>query len=1089
MGLNLRGGVRFCGVFALLSAGVFLLAWLSGHPDALAFASSRMKTNPALCLVACAGALLTPPKGRASLVTPLLAGAAGVLAMLTLLQYVADVNLGIDEFLARDVARVGTPNASIPNRMAPNTAAAIAALGAGLIGQRQDREVFGRAGRLLLAVALTASSAALVGYVYDATILFRPASLVRMSPYTATVLVFLSVGALLERPDRGLVGRLSGDRTGARWARRLLPATVVLPLVLGWLYLAGQRRALFDAASGTALLVLSIVVVMGTLVVILGRSLDTVDQNRRIVQEDLERASELTAALARTMTVDDVADTVVHFAIPALRAHAGGVLLVENGKLSLASSRGYPKVALGATFDLDDDLPAPHAVRTREAVFLSSAEAWKRQFPRGPTPSKQHRSWAALPLEGRERVLGAIVLSYERPVVFDAAKRARLSRLAWQCAQALDRALLFDSEREALRNTAAAHAALGEAEERLRLSLQAGGAGTFDWHAAGDVLECDPRCLEVLGLPDAPPITLERWQAVVHPDDRERVAATVRAALRGEHDGAMELEYQTTSHRWIHATGQVHLDAAGQARRFVGTVTDVTDARRIQRELNAAGERLRAALAAAAIGTYCWELTDDRVETDDGARAIWAMTEAEGSTLADYVRRVHPEDLPAWSAALEASRTDGADFELRYRIVAPDGSIRWVLDEGRVTRDATGRPQLTRAVVDLTAEHEAREAAESANRAKDAFLAMLGHELRNPLAPILTSLELMRSSGDSAFGRERAIIERQAQHMVRLVDDLLDVSRITRGKVELRKERTELAAVVGGALETVSPLVTERMHRVEVDVPSNLTIDGDPGRLKQVVANLLTNACRYTEPGGKIRIEGRRASETLRLTVSDDGAGIPRELLPHVFDTFVQGRRTIERSQGGLGIGLAIARTLVEMHGGTIEARSEGTGKGTEILVTLPFADAPFVAPPAVASTPAVTSAKTSRVLLVDDNRDACELLAMALTGAGHAVEVAFDGSEALSRADTFRPEVVFLDIGLPEVDGYEVARRLRQTEWGSSVTLIAMTGYGQKSDKEQAVLAGFDRHLVKPVGLDVVLEAARGGGRAALDVQHPPQA
>jgi len=363
-----------------------------------------------------------------------------------------------------------------------------------------------------------------------------------------------------------------------------------------------------------------------------------------------------------------------------------------------------------------------------------------------------------------------------------------------------------------------------------------------------------------------------------------------------------------------------------------------------------------------------------------------------------------------------------------------------------------------------------RDAAESANRAKDEFLAILGHELRNPLSPILTALQLMKmKQGDSE--REREVIERQVKHLTRLVDDLLDVSRIAKGKVDLKRDVVELSEVLEKALEHAGPLIEERSHRLRVDVPGEgLPVDGDPIRLTQIASNLVTNAAKYTEPGGEITITGAREGEDVVVRVRDTGIGIASEMLPHVFDLFVQERQGSDRARGGLGLGLTIVRSLVERHGGSVAVHSEGPGKGSEFIVRLPMATGPEKA--FVARAPSQTQVETAtprRILVVDDNVDAAQMLAVALSGMGHRTQIAYDGPSAIEAARRFSPDLALLDIGLPVMDGYELAARLRTLPGLASVRLIALSGYGQESDRARSRAAGFDGHLVKPVELDAL--------------------
>jgi signal transduction histidine kinase/ActR/RegA family two-component response regulator len=367
------------------------------------------------------------------------------------------------------------------------------------------------------------------------------------------------------------------------------------------------------------------------------------------------------------------------------------------------------------------------------------------------------------------------------------------------------------------------------------------------------------------------------------------------------------------------------------------------------------------------------------------------------------------------------------------------------------------------------------ERAESANRAKDEFLAMLGHELRNPLSPILTAVQLMRLRADAVLVKERTIIERQVNHMVRLVDDLLDVSRIAQGRVELRVAPVEMATVVADAVEMVSPLLEERSHRLQTSVPPNgLVVNADAGRIAQVVANLLTNAAKYTPAHGVIRITARRNGRIVELSVADDGIGIEPALLPHVFELFVQGRQASDRPHGGLGLGLSIAKNLVEMHGGSLRAKSEGVGRGS--VFTLELDLLPRKARDVSSSSFELPLARVvRRILVVDDNRDAADVLADYLQAAGHVTRVAYDGVSALEVAPEFRPEVALLDLGLPVMDGHELARRLVSLLAEAPPKLVAITGYGDHVDRRRSTASGFHHHLVKPVVLDELTELVDG--------------
>jgi signal transduction histidine kinase/ActR/RegA family two-component response regulator len=452
-----------------------------------------------------------------------------------------------------------------------------------------------------------------------------------------------------------------------------------------------------------------------------------------------------------------------------------------------------------------------------------------------------------------------------------------------------------------------------------------------------------------------------------------------------------------------------------------------------------------------------------------------------------------------WSAAEGAQRQP--DGELTAPFIGADGAELGVIQlSGKnhgtfAERDTAILLQLTRmaaliieqrgaAAAERLAIQEAevaRAEAEAASGAKDEFLAMLGHELRNPLAPIQTALQLMRLRGDAGAEHERTVIERQVRHLTRLVDDLLDVSRIAQGKVALKRERLNVAEVVAKGIEMASPLIEQRRHTLDVHVPrTGLHVDGDSLRLAQVVSNLLTNAAKYMEPGGVITLRATASEASVILSVRDTGIGIDPTMLPRIFDLFVQGRQSIARSEGGLGLGLTIVRNLMAMHGGTVSVRSDGVGRGTEVLITLPIAPAEETAlatgARGAAGTAAVPS-KAVRVLVVDDNDDAANMLVELLTYEGFDVRTAHDGPSAIRVCSEFKPAIALLDIGLPVMDGYELAARLRELPGVGPLHLVAVTGYGQETDRQRSTAAGFHEHLVKPIDLDVlvqVLQTAR---------------
>ncbi len=372
----------------------------------------------------------------------------------------------------------------------------------------------------------------------------------------------------------------------------------------------------------------------------------------------------------------------------------------------------------------------------------------------------------------------------------------------------------------------------------------------------------------------------------------------------------------------------------------------------------------------------------------------------------------------------------------------------------------------------------AEEALKAADQRKDEFLATLAHELRNPLAPIRNGLQIMRMTADpETITRARAMMERQLQQMVRLVDDLLDVSRITTGKLVLRKARVPLREALANAIDAVRPLIDAKRHTLSVDFPeSNVELDADATRLSQIFSNILNNAVKYMEPGGAIRVVVRLANGAVEIRIADTGIGIAADKLPTIFEMFTQIDASLERTDGGLGVGLALSKRLIEMHRGTISARSDGLGHGSEFIVRLPVAVAPAQVVAAESRQHAL-SQSPKRVLLVDDNRDFAISLAALLQLEGHDVRTAFEAVSAEAIADDFRPAIAFLDLGMPHVNGFELARRLRGKPWMNGTMLVAVTGWGKEKDRELSRDAGFDLHLVKPVEPHEILDAIRKAG------------
>jgi signal transduction histidine kinase len=499
------------------------------------------------------------------------------------------------------------------------------------------------------------------------------------------------------------------------------------------------------------------------------------------------------------------------------------------------------------------------------------------------------------------------------------------------------------------------------------------------------------------------------------------------------------------------------------------------------RRLEVGEKRLRLALEAGRMRV--WELDIETGEvrwSTNPANSQGAPGPKAPPNLDAFLSLVHPDDRTLVSRTIAGAVDDETEYEVEFRFLWPDRSLHWTTAKGTVVRDHLGRPlRLIGVSTDVTERRRLEEelkarAAElaEADRRKDEFLAMLAHELRNPLAALTTALHLL---AQKAGGGDRFLemAGRQVKQLVRLVEDLLDVSRITQGRITLRREIVDLADVVARAIETVPQLAEPRAHALSVSLPAEpIRLEGDPARLAQVFANLLGNAAKYTPAGGSIRLTADRVGHDVLVRVADTGAGLAPELRAHIFDLFVQADTSLDRARGGLGIGLTVVRHLVELHGGQVEARSPGVGRGSEFLVCLPTRRAPLARNDGAPSgAEGAVSGRSLKVLVVEDNQDTAESLAMILQTWGHEARVALDGLTALDVAQRYRPDVVLSDVGLPHMDGYALARRLRERmEFGRPV-LIALSGYGRDEDRRLAREAGFHHHLVKPPNLEKLSE------------------
>ena len=668
--------------------------------------------------------------------------------------------------------------------------------------------------------------------------------------------------------------------------------------------------------------------------------------------------------------------------------------------------------------------------------------------------------YAGFPLLSAGRLIGTIGFASARAEPFKADELELIQLIANLMAAALERERLSERVRTS--------------EARFRQVFQYAGTGIATADLQGRFLSANPAFCRLLGYSlDA--LRGVELSSLTHPDDRAQCAVVLRRILEENGAGSeIECRYlrQNGSVVWAHKVVTVLRDEAGQATSVVMLVTDVTQRKLADIALCESEERFHA--VADRIPQLAW-MADSR------GNVGWlneGWLDYTGTTLAENLHAgwkavLHPDYVEAVDGKLALALKRGEDWEDTFPLRAKDGHYRWFLSRMSAVRNEAGRVlHYFGTNTDITERVELEETvrqhsfilAEEARR-KDEFLATLAHELRNPLAPVRNAVQVLKIKDQTARKVQWAseVIERQMQQMTRLIDDLMDISRINRGRIELKRETMDLAAAVQCAVETIGPLADECGHTMTLALPQQACfVDADPMRITQVFFNLLNNAVKYTECG-RIDVQLRSEGGDALVFVRDNGIGLCADRLHDIFGMFSQVESALHRSRGGLGIGLSLVKRLVELHGGHVEARSEGPGRGSEFVVRLPMVagpDAGDVAP----AIDAVQAGSGLRILVVDDNRDTADSLSTLLELMGNTVRSAYDGKAALTAAADFHPEVVVSDIGMPGMNGYELCRRLRQEPWGQAITIIATSGWGQPEDRRKTVEAGFDQHLVKPV-------------------------
>jgi PAS domain S-box-containing protein len=771
----------------------------------------------------------------------------------------------------------------------------------------------------------------------------------------------------------------------------------------------------------------------------------------------LSRLNAASSRLWRTRGLDQGLQAMLDATLDLLDADMGNIQLLQDERLHIAVQKGFGPDFLDFFREVssEDDSACGRALRCGERTLIEDVEADPLFAPLRPIArAAGYRAVVSTPIPGRAGTpLGMISAYFRIPHRPTQPALRRLDLYARQAADFIERCRT--------------ETALRESEERFRALTVASADGVYrmspDW---SEVLYLRGR--EFIADTETPSRGwLDRY---IPPQDQPHVCAAIQEAIRTKRPYGLEHRVlrMDGSLGWTLSRAIPMLDASGEIREWLGTARDITERKQAEEALRESESQYRQLVQGANSAIVRWRPDGTITLFNEYAQRFfgWPAEEVIGRHIDILV-----PDIDSTGADLKRLVEDIVRHPERYvnnvnENVCRDGRRVWMMWTNNVIRDASGRvTELLGIGNDITAQKRAEANLREANRRKDAFLATLAHELRNPLMPIRTSIHLLQVLRGDAAACEKPleIMDRQLTHLVRLVDDLLDVSRISRGKIALRKERLELAGIVDAALEMSQSGLGRGNRCLTVEVPPEpLAVEGDRVRLVQVVANLLNNAAKFTDPGGHIALRVLPQGERVEVQVQDDGRGIPGEWLNGIFDMFAQAE---PGRGGGLGIGLTLVRSLVALHGGSVSAHSDGPGRGATFTVALPLYRGVPAQP--VADAPAQTAAMPRRrVLVVDDNRDVAESLGLLLTTLNAEVRVAHDGEKALQLCEDWSPTHVLMDLGMPGMDGYEAARRLRANHPERRLRLVAVSGWGGEEYRQQSADAGFDQHLVKPVGL-----------------------
>ncbi len=999
-----------CGAFAIVIGVVTLIGWFADI-EALAdlFRTGiSMMPNTAVCSIAAGLALVLLALGRTN-AAAIFGAIAGIVGLATLVQHLSGLNFGIDMVL-REWGQKAT---LAPGRMGPPAATCYSLLGLALLVMTRGvlaRSVAVACGLIVIGI----SALSIVGYAFGADSLYSVPQLTAIAIQTAIALLALGLGVVASVRESEPLQTLSENSAAGMLVRRVLPYLIVTPLALGWLRVQGENAGWYDGAFGTAILSLILIALFAGL---LWRAASIIRSYEAPLRESRERLEGVLGSISdRFQTVDRRWRLTYHNA--AMRRALAEVGIDADSVLGKNLFDAFPELNNAA---FAPRLRVAMDQRT-EAAFEIGYESGRRWFAvrAFPTPDG-----------------GLAIVSH------DITARKHEGELA----------AVHERELRLITDHAPVLIAYCDADARYKF-VNKPYAERFGL-TPGDII--GKRIPEVVG---------------------EAAYATfsdhVSEALAGKALGfETEIPYQSGGPRHMHAAYVPERDAGGNVIGLVAAMVDITDRKRAELALRnqleltqAITDNSAAALFMIDAQGYCTFMNPA------GQRMLgWSFQEIRQKPLHEMIHHHHPDGRPYPIYDCPIERALPGKFGMREHedmFIRRGGEFFPVLvGAAPILVAESAAASMVIEVRDVTERRAAeREIAQTARR-KDVFLATLAHELRNPLAPIRNMLEIMgRQDVDATMlGRAREIMNRQLNQLVRLIDDLLDVTRISQGKIELRLENITLASVIEQSAETVATAVKQSNQQLTVTLPSHpIYLKADFVRLTQVFANLLHNACKFgmNAGEGRIALSAAQGAGEIVIRVTDNGVGIPGDMLTQIFEPFTQVDNSLERSQAGLGIGLALVKSLVKMHGGSVTAHSAGAGLGAEFEVRLPLVDAPATVP-ARAPIDSESLSTALRVLIADDNEDSATSLSLLLKAMGQEVVSVGNGLEAIKVASSYRPDVILMDIGMPGLNGYEACRRIRNHPSGKDIVMVALTGWGQDEDRRKSRDAGFDEHLVKP--------------------------